>query len=115
MFNFLLRPFEDRPMKIMRSPIKASTEEVVLEVTIVSRLAFKERVACICFYANRKDHALTTVSTFMSLQKCRILMRSLIALQFNYCPIVWMCHTKNLNNKVNHIYERALCIIYQDF
>ena len=28
-------------MKIMRSPIKASKEEVILEVNIVSRLTFK--------------------------------------------------------------------------
>ena len=39
-------------MKIMRSSIKASKEEVLLEVNIVSRLTFTERVACICSYAS---------------------------------------------------------------
>ena len=34
---------------------------------------------------------------------------------FDYCPIVWTCHRRSLNNKVNHIHERTLCIVYQDF
>ena len=51
----------------------------------------------------------------MSLQKRHILMKSLITSQFNYCPIVWMCHSRSLNNKVNHIHERLPSIVYQDF
>ena len=51
----------------------------------------------------------------MILQKHRILMKSFINSQFNYCPIFWMCHSRSLNNKVNHIHERALRIVYQYF
>ena len=35
-------------------------------------------------------------------------MKSFITSQFNYCLIVWICHSKSLNNKENHIYERPL-------
>ena len=51
----------------------------------------------------------------MSLQKHRILLKSFITLQFNYCPIVWICHSRSLNNKVNQIHEKAFSIVYQDF
>ena len=34
--------------------------------------------------------------------------------QFNYCPLVWMCHSRGLNNKINNIHKRALRIVYQD-
>ena len=78
-------------------------------------LNFKEHVTSICSKANQKLHALTRVFKYMSLQKCHILMKSFIISQFNYCPIVWMCHTRSLNNKVDHIHERALGIVYQDF
>ena len=44
----------------------------------------------------------------------RKLFRSFIISQFNNCPIVWMCHGKGLNNKINNIHERALSIVYQD-
>ena len=42
-------------------------------------------------------------------------MKSFFTSRFNYCPTVWMCHSRSLNNKVNHIHERALRIVYQDF
>ena len=35
-------------------------------------------------------------------------------LQFNYCPLVWMCHSKGLNNKISNIHKRTLRIVYQD-
>ena len=34
--------------------------------------------------------------------------------QFNYCPLVCMCHSRGLNNKINNIHKRALRIVYQD-
>ena len=34
--------------------------------------------------------------------------------QFNYCPLVWMCHSRGLNNKINNIHKRALRIVYKD-
>ena len=114
-FLFLINPFVDRPIKILGSTIKASTEEVLLRVRIDSDLTFKEHVTSICAKANQKLHALTRVSKYMSLQKRRILMKSFITSLFNYCPIVWMYHNKSLKRKVNHIHERALRIVYQDF
>ena len=34
--------------------------------------------------------------------------------QFNYCPLVWMCHIRGLNNKINNIHKRSLRIVSQD-
>ena len=35
--------------------------------------------------------------------------------QFQYCTLVWMFHSRHLNNKINSIHERALRIAYKDF
>ena len=43
-----------------------------------------------------------------------MLFKSFIILQFSYCPIVWMCFSRGLNEKVNNIHETALRIVYQD-
>ena len=51
----------------------------------------------------------------MGINKRRILMKSYIFSQFNYCPLVWMCHSRSLNNKINQIQERALRIVYRDY
>ena len=41
-------------------------------------------------------------------------MNAFISSQFSYCPLIWMCHSRSLNTKINKTYERALRIVYND-
>ena len=41
-------------------------------------------------------------------------MKAFITSQFSYCPLVWMFHSRNLNNRVNKIHERALRLVYKN-
>ena len=41
-------------------------------------------------------------------------MNSFFTSQFNYCPLVWMCHNRTINNKINRLHERCLRIFYND-
>ena len=50
----------------------------------------------------------------MSFDKRRILLKTFITSQFNYCPLVWMCHSRGLNNRINNLHECFLRIAYQD-
>ena len=50
----------------------------------------------------------------MSLEKRRILIKSFFESQFEYCPLVWMCHSQTLNNRSNSLHYRALRLIYND-
>ena len=34
--------------------------------------------------------------------------------QFNYCPLIWMCHSRENNNKINRLHESCLRIIYNN-
>ena len=38
----------------------------------------------------------------------------LLRVTFNYCPLVWMCHHRSVNNKTNRLHERCLRIVYSD-
>ena len=31
-----------------------------------------------------------------------MLINSFFTSQFNYCPLTWMCHSRRMNNKINH-------------
>ncbi len=42
-------------------------------------------------------------------------MRTFINSQFQYCPLVWMFHSRKLHQKINKIQERTLRITFQDF
>ena len=41
-------------------------------------------------------------------------MSSFIIGQFGHCPLVWMFHSRTLNNCINKIHERAIRIVYRD-
>ena len=50
----------------------------------------------------------------MDLPKRKILMKAFITSQFSYCPLIWMFHSRTLNNRINNIHERALRLAYND-
>ena len=38
-----------------------------------------------------------------------------ITSHFSYAPVVWMLHSRKLNNRINYIHERALRLVYKDY
>ena len=42
-------------------------------------------------------------------------MKAFIESQFNYCPLIWTLRSRTLDNKINHIHERALRTAYSDY
>ena len=42
-------------------------------------------------------------------------LRAFIESQFSYCPLIWMFHSRTLNNKINRLHEKALRIVYEDY
>ena len=50
----------------------------------------------------------------MTLEKRKTLFKAFIQSQFSYCPLVWMFHDRNLNNKINNLHERALRMVYRN-
>ena len=94
--------------------IQNSKSEKLLGVTIDNKLSFTEHVRKICDKASQKLNALARLSSFMSLEKRRLIMKAFVNSQFGYCPLIWMFHNRTLNNRINRIHERALRIVYQD-
>ena len=42
-------------------------------------------------------------------------MNSSFNSQFNNCHLVWMLHSRSINNKINRLHERVLRIVCSDF
>ena len=95
-------------------PIDSSKTEVLLGITIDQELKFDDHVNYLCKKASLKLNALARIARFMNVSKKRIIMKSFIESQFGYCPLIWMLHSRGLNNKINRIPERALRISYND-
>ena len=76
--------------------------------------SFKKHVTKLCTKASQKLHALSRVASYMTLEQRRLIMKSFIQSQFGYCPLIWMCHSRLLNNRINRLHERSLRIVYRD-
>ena len=94
--------------------IKNTDCEKLLGIKFDSRLQFNEHVDGIIKKANRKINALSRIAPFMNISKRRSLMNSFFNLKFNYCPLVWVFHSCSMNNKINGLHERFICIVYSD-
>ena len=94
--------------------IKNSANEKLLGVNIDSKHNFDCHVNHLCNKANKKLRALARVTPYMTLEKKKIVMNSFFNAQFNYCPLIWMLHSRKNNNKIKHLHERCLRLNYSD-
>ena len=86
----------------------------LLGITIDNKLDFTEHVSNLCKMVSQKLHALARISNYFDINKLRIIMKSFIESQFAYCPLIWMFHSRTLNNRINRLHERALRLVYKD-
>ena len=101
-------------MKVCDFTIGNSECEKLLGVKIDVNLNFNEHISDLCKKASRKISALARVALFMSIEKRTVVMNAFFTSQLSYCPLVWMCHSRTNNSKINMLHERCSRIIYND-
>ena len=112
--HLLITNINDRTVHIDQDIIKCEDSVKLLGVTIDNKLTFKEHLSNLCKKVSLKLHALARISNFMSQDKLRLLLKAFIESQFGYCPLVWMFHSRSLNNRINNLHRRALRLVYKD-
>ena len=105
---------ENEFIKIGSEVIQSSESVNLLGITIDKNLNFTDHVTGLIKKGNQKLYALARISKYLSKDKLKIIMRTFIQSQFNYCPLVWMFHSRTLNNKINKLHERALRLVYKN-
>ena len=103
-------------IKIGEQIIWESKQEKLLGITVDKNLKFDRHVENICKKASAKVTALSRLIKIVPMEKTKIVMNSFVESQFSYCPLVWMfCCSRKLNNRINHIHERGLRMVYEDY
>jgi len=114
-FHLILSEANDKLcICVDNSQVQNSNSGKLLGITIDSKMNFTEHVSRFCAKVSQKLHALSRISRYMTFEQRKIVMSSFILSQFGYCPLVWMFHSRKLNNRINHLHERALRLVYQD-
>ena len=102
-------------VKVGDEMIWESTEEKRLGVTIDKNLDFNSHLTSVCKKAGQKVSALARITRLLLFHRRRDILKSFIESQFSYCPLVWMFCSRKMNRKINHIHERALRLVYNDY
>ena len=95
--------------------IENENSVTLLGIEIDNKLNFNKHVTNLVKKGNQKLHALARISKFLSEDKLKLIMRTFIESQFNYCPLLWMFHSREMNNKINKLHERALRVVYKNY
>ena len=88
--------------------------EVINSVHIDYELKFDTHIETLCEKVGKNLLALFGVIKFMFTNQAQLWMRGFIISQFSYCRLTWMCHSRNINNQMNKLYECALRLVYND-
>ena len=83
----------------------------MLGVPIDKNLNFNEHLSNLCKKVSLKVTALARLDKLLPFYKKRVLLKTFIESQFSY----WMFCSRQMNRKINHIHERALRFVYDDY
>ena len=112
--HLLISSASQSKLKVGNVAIKSRTCEKLLGIKFDNKLRLSAHVEDLCKKVSRKIHAFARVASYMTVLKRRILMNAFFRSQFSYCPLVYMCQSRTLNNKMNRIHERCLRTAYND-
>ena len=83
----------------------------MLGINFDYKLKLLNHIDEICKKASRKLNAGARIVPYMCIRKRHSLMNAFFKSQFNYCPLLWMCCNRPLNNKIDRLHERSLRIV----
>ena len=106
-FHLLLSSVEFYFIEINGFTFKNSNCENILAVHFDDQHEFDFHIEMLCENAKRKLHALASVNHYMDLSKKQILMNAFFDSQFNYFPLIWMCHSRKFYHKINWLHEKC--------
>ena len=95
---------ENVALKIKNETITNSSNEKLLGILFNNKFDLDEHVTLLCRKAFQKLNALARVAQYINLAQRRLIMYAFIFSQFGYCPLVWMFHSRKLNNRINNIH-----------
>ena len=102
-------------MDICNEKLSSTCSETIFGIKIDNKLTLDEHVEGLCKKNSQKISAVARISSLMRFEQRKRIVNLFITSHFSYYPLVWMFHSRRLNNRIDHIHERALKIIYQDY
>ena len=94
--------------------LHAKAEQKLLGIIIEKDLNFQSHTKLIIKTAHQKLSALIRVAPFKIDFNKKVIFNSFFKGQFNYCSLLWMFSTREINHKINKLHERGLRALLND-
>ena len=114
-FYLFLSDKKSHQVSICNEKFSSTCSKRFLGIKINNKLTFEEHVEGLCKKTSQKVSAVARISSLMRFEQRKCIVNFFITSHFSHCPLVWMFHSRRLNNHIDHIHERALRIVYQDY
>ena len=101
-------------MDICNEKLSSTCSEKFFGIKIDNKLTLEEHVEGLCKKASQKVSAVARISSLMRFEQRKRIVNLFITSHFSHYPLVWMFHSRRLNNRIDHIHQRFSKIIYQD-
>ena len=114
-YHVLLSKTSETQLIVENIPIVSKSCEKLLGIKIDQKLSFGPHVDSLGKKSSQKLEALARMTCSLKFKQRKLLLKAFITAQFSYAPVIWMFHPTKLNNRINHIHERALRLVYKDY
>ena len=95
--------------------IKLDSSVTLLGIIIDSKLNFKEHFNYIVKKAYYNSYSLRRLRKFLTLQKAKILARTVVESQLVYCPLIWMLCSKTDMQIIEKVQYKTLQVVYDTY
>ena len=102
-------------MDICNEKLSSTCSETFFGIKIDNKLTLEEHVEGLCKKASQKVSAVARISSLMRFEQKKRIVNLFMTSNFSHYPLVWMFHSRRIDNRIDHIHERALKSIYQDY
>ena len=77
------------------------TCEKLIDVFFDSKFTFESHIDNICKKEAHELNAISRINSYMDFNKRKLVVNVIFSSQFDYCPLIWMCHNRTYDNKTN--------------
>ena len=97
-------------MEICNDKLSSTCSEKFFRNKIDNELTLEEHVEGLCKEANQKVSAVARISSLMRFGQRKPIINLFMTSHFSHYPLVWIFHSRHLNNCIDHIHERDLML-----
>ena len=102
-------------LNINENKLSETDHVKLLGIGIDSKVKCSNHVKTLCSKVNIKFSAFPRRNTYISREQTLTICNTLILLNFNYCPLIWLFCSEGAYKEIDRTHKRVLRILYNEY